>query len=151
VIRATLDVNVLASGFLAKQAAPAIIVQQWSIGAFELILSEHILDGVARAWQKPYFQRQFLPEHVAHSLDLLRREAFPVVPASSPRGVAEDEEDDLVLATAVAGSADFLVTGDRRLQSLATFTVTAMVQRGRDHEIAIVSPRQFADTLGLDL
>jgi predicted nucleic acid-binding protein len=50
--------------------------------------------------------------------------------------VAEDEEDDLVLATAVAGDAAYLVTGDRMLRSL-----------GRYRNVTILSPREFLTVL----
>ncbi len=52
------------------------------------------------------------------------------------RGVAEDLEDDLVLATIVAGRADFLVTGDRLLREI-----------GEYGGVRIVTPREFLDLL----
>ena len=51
----------------------------------------------------------------------------------------KDEEDDLVLATAVAARADYLVTGDRYLLEIGAF-------RG----IPIVTPRAFLDVLAED-
>jgi predicted nucleic acid-binding protein len=69
-------------------------------------------------------------------LTLLRERATMVVPASNVRGVAADDEDDLVLATAVAGCADVLVTGDKRLRALIRFQA-----------IVICSPREFVTAL----
>jgi uncharacterized protein len=132
VIRATLDVNVLASGFPADTGIPAAVIDRWTDLAYELIISEHILEGLIRTWQKPYFQRRFGMDRVQRIMAVLRAEATLVVPAATVRGVAEDEEDDLVLATAVAGGADFLVTGDRYLQAL-----------GQYQNVVILSPRQF--------
>jgi predicted nucleic acid-binding protein len=37
------------------------------------------------------------------------------------RGVAPDTEDDLVLGTAVAANADFLVTGDKGLLAIGEY------------------------------
>lgn len=51
-------------------------------------------------------------------------------------GVATHPEDDLVLATAISGSADYLVTGDRQLRQLGSF-----------QGVVIVSPRTFLDLL----
>ncbi len=62
-----------------------------------------------------------------------------VVPTPSVRGVGEDEEDDLVLATAIAGDATYLVTGDRHLQALGSF-----------QHVTILSPRQFLNLLEQD-
>lgn len=52
-IRAVLDVNVLVSGFPAPGGVPEQLIDRWLAHQFELILSEHIIDGVARAWQNP--------------------------------------------------------------------------------------------------
>jgi len=67
---------------------------------------------------------------------LLRAEATIVAPVATVRGVAADEEDDLVLATAVAGDVEFLVTGGKYLQAL-------------DHyqSFVILSRRQFLEVL----
>jgi putative PIN family toxin of toxin-antitoxin system len=136
VIRATLDVNVLASGFPAEAGPPAALIDAWAALAFELIISEHILEGLERTWQKPYYQRQFTTQQVQDSLSVLRREATFVAPASTVQGIGEDLEDDLVLATAVAGQAEYLVTGDRHLQGIAAY-----------QGITILSPRQFLTIL----
>ncbi len=133
-IRTTLDVNVLASGFPAEAGTPAALIDHWTDLAFDLVLSEHILAGLARTWQKPYFQQRYRPDQVQQTLTLLRTEATLVVPVTTVRGVAADTEDDVVLATAIAGEAGFLVTGDRYLQALGQYETTV-----------ILSPRQFLE------
>lgn len=61
-----------------------------------------------------------------------------IVPLSTVvRGVATHASDDLVIATAVSGSADYLVTGDRDLRL-----------RVREYGgVAIVSPAEFLEIL----
>lgn len=59
-----------------------------------------------------------------------------MVPTTTVRGGGEDLEDDLVLATAIAGEARFLVTGDKHLQRIDHYQGTI-----------ILSPRQFLDVL----
>ncbi len=54
------------------------------------------------------------------------------MPVTTVRGVGEDLEDDLVLATAIAGRAPYLVTGDRWLRAIEHF-----------QDVAIVTPRQL--------
>jgi putative PIN family toxin of toxin-antitoxin system len=135
-IRAVLDVNVLVSGFPAPTGIPAAIIDQWLDGTFELVVSEHILNGVRRAWERPYFQARYAVDRADRQLRLLPRRATQVLPAATVHGVAEHDEDDLVLATAVAGNADYLVTGDRALLRLGSF-----------ERIAIVSPRDFLEVL----
>jgi predicted nucleic acid-binding protein len=48
VIRATLDVNVLASGFPAETGTPAALIERWTNLEYEVVLSAHILEGLAR-------------------------------------------------------------------------------------------------------
>ena len=69
-------------------------------------------------------------------LSQLRDEAEIVAPARLAKRVCRDKDDDVVLATAVAGKADAIVTGDDDLLVLKRF-----------REIAIVSPRQFIELL----
>ena len=48
----------------------------------------------------------------------IRRLAIVAIPASVPRVIAEDPDDDHVLACALAGAVDLLVSGDRHLLGL---------------------------------
>jgi putative PIN family toxin of toxin-antitoxin system len=66
----------------------------------------------------------------------LNEEAEIVTPAELHGGVCRDEDDDVVLATALAGNADVIVTGDEDLLVLRKF-------RG----LEILSPRQFLELL----
>ena len=138
-IRACLDVNVLVSGFPASSGVPAELVERWLRREFELILSEHILAEAVEAWEQPYWAARYTADQVRNTLTLLRERAQIVLPATTVHGVGEDEEDDLVLATAIAGDATFLVTGDRHLQRL-----------GRYQDLVVLSPRQFLEGLSDD-
>lgn len=70
----------------------------------------------------------------------LREEASFIIPGVEVRGVGEDQEDDLVLSTAISGGADYLVTGDKHLQGIGDY-------RG----VIILSPRAFLDVLEVEL
>jgi len=65
-------------------------------------------------------------------LTLLVTKGETVTVTSQIAGVASHPEDDLILATALDGRADYLVTGDAQLQKLKRF-------RG----VVIISPREF--------
>ena len=62
-----------------------------------------------------------------------------VAPASVPRVVADDADDDHVIAAAVAANASLIVTGDRR----------HLLPIGQHDGIAIVTPRQAVERLAL--
>jgi putative PIN family toxin of toxin-antitoxin system len=136
VIAVVFDANVIVSGFPGTRGAPSELIERWLAGEFRLIISEHILNGVERAWRDPWFRARFSPDEAQRALALLRERAAMVDPDRDIRSIAADEEYDLVLATAVAGQASVLVTGDRRLRA---------VDRFRD--IAICSPREFVTAL----
>lgn len=135
-IAAVLDVNVIVSGFPARRGAAAEVIERWLAREFRVIVSEHILNGAIRAWNNPWFRDRFARNEVERALYLLRTQAVVVTPVSGIHGVAPDAEDDLILATAVAGKAGYLVTGDRRFRDV-----------GQYGPIAIRSPREFVFTL----
>lgn len=131
-IRAALDVNVLVSGFPAPAGPPAELIERWLRREFELVLSDHILTGVARAWTKPYFQTRYQHGESQAALCLFRTRATMVTPVAGIHGVADDDEDDLVVATAAAGDVASLVTGDQGLLRL-----------GASQGVSILTPRAF--------
>lgn len=61
--------------------------------------------------------------------------ALPVIPAAPPK-VFRDPDDDALLAVAVAGGAEFVVSGDRDVLEVSGHG-----------DIAIVSPRSFLGIL----
>lgn len=135
-IRAVLDVNVLASGFVSRTGAPGQLLAQWTRGAFELVVSEHILTVLTGVLERPYFRRRLTAQQRAANIALLRHETILTTISAEVRGVAPDEEDDLVLATAVSGQAVYLVTGDAGLRRLGSY-------RG----ISVINPRDFLTLL----
>jgi predicted nucleic acid-binding protein len=65
-------------------------------------------------------------------LNAILQFAIRVEPDPSVIGVADDDEDDKVIGTAVAANADIIVTGDKGLLALKAF-----------QGIPIVSAREF--------
>lgn len=122
-IRATVDTNALASGFLQEHeaSAPVQLLNAWVAGAFTLVLSEHILEEVQRTFRKPYFARRMSVQQQADNLALLRTLAVITPLTASVSGVVAHAADDLVLATALSGQAQFLVTGDYKLIGLKQY------------------------------
>ena len=69
----------------------------------------------------------------------LEGNASVVDPDFELNAVPDDPDDNRVLECAVAGKADFIVSGDRHLLRLGNY-----------EEIAIVTVRQFLETAGLE-
>lgn len=138
-IRAVLDTNVLASGFLRAHLPDnplGRLIRQWRAGSFTLVISNHILRELRDTFIHPYFLRNFSVAEAASTLSLLRSDAITVDTSGSLVGVATHRHDDPVLETAVAGNAAYLVTGDQELLALGTF-----------QGVKIVTARDFLDVL----
>lgn len=138
-IRATIDTNVLASGFISGREAPGQLLAAWEAERFVLVISEAILIELDRTLREDYFAARSNPARRNRFLALLRRRAeqLPYVPVISR--VATRSEDDVILATAAAGRVQYLVTGDRQLLRLERY-----------REVEIVSPRAFLSLLLTD-
>jgi predicted nucleic acid-binding protein len=85
---------------------------------------------------RPYFAARLHPQDVRDFVELLRTDALVVPLTATVQGVATHPEDDLTLATAVSGGAQYLVTSDRQLLRLGSYQA-----------VTIVSPRQFLELL----
>ena len=138
-IRAVLDTNVLASGFVefAKaERAPAQLLRLWQEQRFALVVSTEILTELLNTFADPYFRRRLTAEEIDAVRLLLQEEAISTPLTSRISGVASHPEDDYILATAVSAHAEYLVTGDKELQRLGNY-----------QGVHVVSPRQFLDLL----
>ncbi len=137
-IRAVLDTNVLVSGALTALTPPGQLLDAWRDGRFELVISEHLLNELLRTLQKPYFERRLSAGQIQAFVAAVREQATPTSIAVRVHGVASHPEDDLTLATAVSGHADYLVTGD-----------VALIRKveARFRGVKLVSARDFLEVL----
>jgi uncharacterized protein len=114
-VRFVLDTNLLVSGVIAG-GPPRRLVDGGKAGEFELCTSEVLLAELQDVLSRAKFavrlaQAGLTPEGIVGDL---RRIAVVVSPASVPRVVPTDPDDDHVLAAALAGSADIIASGDKR-------------------------------------
>jgi uncharacterized protein len=135
-MKVVLDTNILASGAISAHGTLARIVDEWRSSQFRVIVSVPILDELSRTLQKPYFRRYLTEKQSSRFLHLVQKRAT-VSPITVPvHNIATHQEDDVILATAVSAKADYLVTGDSKLQHVGLY-------RG----VTILSPRRFLETL----
>ena len=129
--RVALDANVLAPGFLGTTSVSARLVALWRRRAYELVVSEHLLAELTRAYSDPYFRQRIGPDQVADVLRLLRRQAIVTVLTVPVVAVATQPKDDLVLSTALSGGATYLATRDRQLLKIGDYQGLRIVSPGR--------------------
>ncbi|MCC6943756.1 MAG: putative toxin-antitoxin system toxin component, PIN family [Thermomicrobiales bacterium] len=120
-IRAVVDTNILASAFARDTGSPRVVLDRWANQEFVLVTSEHIIRELERTLAKRYFRQYITLKNAERASVWIQQRAFVVRPIERVIGVATHPEDDLVLATAISGKADYLVTGDRQLLKLREF------------------------------
>src|SRR5436190_6443781 len=116
---AVLDTTALVSAFLSPKPGGAAfeLLQFAYAGRFALLLSEPILTEVADVLlTRPHLRARYryTDEAVATYVNGLRR-AATLVTDLPELSVVRDKADDIILATAVAASADYLCSRDRDL------------------------------------
>lgn len=132
-MRAVVDANVFVSGLMLLASTPGRIIHGWRQGQFGLVMSEPMLTEIGAVLLYPKIRKRLAWDEKAVSryLMLLRFESQMVDVAGVSASVPRDPADDCVLATLIASDADYLITGDADLLTLAD-------------RYPIVSPAEFA-------
>ena len=125
-----LDTNVIVAALVAKGLCHEVVVR--ALGSGTVVTSPVLLDELERTLRAKFT----LGPAASAFLEQLRRRVHLVEPTRLPAPVSRDVDDDMVLATAVAGNAAVIVTGDLDLLVLRSY--------GR---IEIVAPRDFLGLL----
>ena len=132
-IRALLDANVLISAAIRPSGPPGQIIAALLTQSFDLILSPRIIEEVEIALALPKIRKYLRePGEASRWLADIVALADLVQDTGNVSGVCRDPADDVVLAAAMEGRADNIVTGDEDLLVLGDF-----------EGIAIVTPRSF--------
>jgi putative PIN family toxin of toxin-antitoxin system len=135
-MRVVLDTNILFSALISPHGKPDLIYRAWRSARFEIVTSQLQLDEIRRASRYPKFRDILQPAKVGAMVNNLQRAVVVVVVlAELPITVEADDADDaFLLAMALVGDADYLVTGDRR---------AGLLQRGYIERTRIVTPAVF--------
>ncbi|MFZ2109139.1 MAG: putative toxin-antitoxin system toxin component, PIN family [Roseiarcus sp.] len=112
-MRLVIETNVLVSSLFSSTSLPTHLIELWRQGLFDLLTSADQLDELMRVTRYPKIRDRLTPALAGRLINELRDLAIvlkdlPVVT------VSPDPWDNYLLATAAAGGADFLVTGDKR-------------------------------------
>jgi len=91
-----------------------------------LLFSQELLDELLNVTNRPKFQRYFSAEDVAELLEIIRERA-DFITVSSRVEICRDVKDNFLLALALDGKADFLLTGDRDLLALTHIGPTRII------------------------
>lgn len=130
-MRVVLDTNVLLAGVATHGICEGLLTL--SFRDHSVVLSDYILSEFTE-----HYVSKFKATHQQAALvaATLRKHGEIVVPAPISEAAFDDVDDLPVLGTAVAGQADYLVTGDKQLLELGNY-----------QGIPILSPRAFYDQI----
>ena len=114
--RVVIDANVLASAAAGHPDSPSPrLFAALTTRRLEATLCELILEELDRTLERPYFTRRVTREE-RHRFDVTLRIVCELLPdPSAPPQALRDPKDDYLVALALAGHADAIVTGDRDL------------------------------------
>lgn len=126
-MRILLDTNVLIAAFIARGVCHALF--EYCIQKHTLISSEFILSELReKLTDKFKYSKQDADDVVRHIQTRIEI-VFPDDPVES---VCRDPDDDHILAAAVTGNCDYVITGDKDLLLLHSY-----------NNIRIFSPAEF--------
>jgi putative PIN family toxin of toxin-antitoxin system len=125
-VRAVFDTNVVVAGIVVEGLCREIL--EIHVPAHTAILSQVLWDELVVTLRRKF---GLTPDDLP-ILALYRQHAAWCEPAKLAEAVCRDPDDDWVLATALAGDADAIVSGDADLLTLDSYS-----------GIEMLSPRQF--------
>lgn len=136
-MKAVVDTNVFVRAVIRPQGTVGPVILRLRAGAYRLITSQPILEELVDVLARPRIRRKYgvTEAMVAILLDLIALRGLEVRPERAIRA-CRDPDDDIFLEAAVAGGADFLVTGDGDLLDLDPFET-----------VRIVRPAEFLERL----
>ena len=138
-LRVFFDTNLFVSSLLVKNGLPAQALDAWRSRGFLLVTSPSIMAEVEATLKYPRIRRKYniTDEDVNSLLELMRTDALVVPGGADVAGsVSDDPDDEIVLAGAIDGEVDLIISGDRHLLSLKSF-----------RDIPIIPVRELLDRL----
>lgn len=121
-MRVVLDTNTVVSGFL-WQNEPRALIDAAVEGRIELFTSEVLIAEIEDVLPRARFAARLAEKQLSIPalIERYRVLADIVAPAMLSGAVSKDPDDDLVLATALAASADLIGSRDKHLRNLKHF------------------------------
>ena len=138
--RAVVDTNVLVSGIIAPHGAPRRLLEAWHAKRLTLVIAEAIIAEAERVLRYPRIRDRYnlTDDDVAMAVESLKTDAEVVTGLYEVRR-SVDPADDMFLACALEGRAEYVVSGDAHLLEIGAY-----------HGVLIVTPRQFTAVLAAE-
>lgn len=136
-VRIVLDTNILIAALITKDTPPDRLYQAWLRGEIEVITSTAQVAEIAAVLARPRLQKYLDADEAAAIVENIDTRA--VILRDPPDvDLSPDPKDNPILAAAIAGKADLIVSGDKK----------HMLALGVVEGIPIVTARDALDRLG---
>ena len=135
-MRIVLDTNVIVSGLLLAESIPGRLLSFLEAKQYDLVTSAEQVDELVRVLNYGKLSTRIDAAKAATLMSALHASAYQAneLPEVSN---SVDLADNLIIATAIAGKADVLVTGDQK----------HLVALGSGAGIPILTPREAIDRI----
>ncbi|MGH2557717.1 MAG: putative toxin-antitoxin system toxin component, PIN family [Thermomicrobiales bacterium] len=118
--RTVVDSNVFVSGMILRRGNPFRLVEAFHAQRFSLILSDARYTELVNVFGRPKIVVKYdVPAEDIDALLSALATSTRVIPRSKLPVQVRDPKDEKILGAALAGAADYLVTGDHDLLELA--------------------------------
>ncbi len=136
--RVAIDSGVVVSAFIPpRKAAPALLVDAFLDGHFEMIVSPTLIAELTDVLGRDKFAAHAAEGRAAAFIAVLLDRAEMVKDAAPASFKTADADDDYLIAVAQAHGADAVVSGDGHLLDVTS------------SDLPVLTPREMADRLGL--
>ena len=135
-MRVVVDTNILISALIKPQGTVGPMIRHLRDGEYTLVYSTPLLDELIEKLASPRIRHKYrLEEPHAEALIALIALRGELVSPHRKVTICRDPDDDMVIEAALAGTAEYVVTGDKDLLVLKKFET-----------VSFVTPRTFLAT-----
>jgi putative PIN family toxin of toxin-antitoxin system len=122
-MRLVLDTNIYVSNLISEKGNPAKIVRWWLEGEFDVLVSQPIIDEILRVTDYERIKKKYakVRENRLEYVALIAEQALWTEPRQRLDVVVSDESDNRYVECAVAGGAQYIVSGDEHLLELVEY------------------------------
>ena len=112
-VRILLDTNILISGILSKTGPPSRLLEAYKSNSFVLVTSPSQLAEFKRVLNYSHIRQRITRSQASVLLETIDVNAVLVWELPTV-DYSPDPDDNVIIATAIAGGADMIVSGDKR-------------------------------------
>ena len=123
ILKAVIDTSVMVSVAFAKEGVAKKLRDLIADSAFVLVTSKAILKELYKVLHYPHIIKRFKPseEDVDEFVGMIIENSVITKGTYSVEGIAEDPKDDMFIACALEGNADYIVSRDPHLRNIKHF------------------------------